>query len=139
MLNKRLYAAYGSNMNLKQMVRRCPNAKVVGKGVILDNKLVFAYKGVATMIPEAGQCVPVVLWEITRACEASLDIYEGYPKLYRKENFAIRMENGMVELAMAYIMNKPYSDILETPTDLYRQTIIEGYNDNGIDLINILK
>lgn len=45
----------------------------------------------------------------------------------------------MVELAMAYIMNKPYSDILETPTDLYRQTIIEGYNDNGIDLINILK
>lgn len=139
MLNKRLYAAYGSNMNLKQMARRCPNAKVVGKGVIQDNKLVFAYKGVATMIPEAGQCVPVVLWEITRACEASLDIYEGYPKLYRKENFAVRMENGMVELAMAYIMNKPYSDILETPTDLYRQTIIEGYNDNGIDLINILK
>lgn len=139
MLNKRLYAAYGSNMNLKQMARRCPNAKVVDKGVIQDNKLVFAYKGVATMIPEAGQCVPVVLWEITRACEASLDIYEGYPKLYRKENVAVRMENGMVELAMAYIMNKPYSDILETPTDLYRQTIIEGYNDNGIDLINILK
>ena len=105
----------------------------------MDNKLVFAYKGVATMIPEAGQSVPVVLWEITRACEASLDIYEGYPKLYKKENFAVRMENGMVELAMAYIMNKPYSDILETPTDLYKQTIIEGYNDNGIDLINILK
>lgn len=139
MLNKRLYAAYGSNMNLKQMARRCPNAKIVGKGVIRDYKLVFAYKGVATLITEAGQSVPVVLWEITRACEVSLDIYEGYPRLYRKENFAVCMENGMVELAMAYIMNKPYSDILETPTDLYRQTIIDGYNDNGIDLINILK
>ena len=28
---KRLYIAYGSNINLEQMANRCPNSKVVGK------------------------------------------------------------------------------------------------------------
>jgi len=29
-MNKKLYIAYGSNLNLPQMADRCPTAKVVG-------------------------------------------------------------------------------------------------------------
>ena len=31
---KRLYIAYGSNINLEQMANRCPNSKVVGKEML---------------------------------------------------------------------------------------------------------
>lgn len=41
MEKRRLYAAYGSNMNIEQMARRCPTARVVGKGVIKGYELVF--------------------------------------------------------------------------------------------------
>ena len=30
-MSKKLYIAYGSNLNLKQMKYRCPTAKFVGK------------------------------------------------------------------------------------------------------------
>lgn len=33
-MSKKLYIAYGSNLNLKQMKYRCPTAKLVGKGTI---------------------------------------------------------------------------------------------------------
>ncbi|MEG0578694.1 MAG: gamma-glutamylcyclotransferase family protein, partial [Niameybacter sp.] len=35
-MNKKIYAAYGSNTNLEQMSHRCPAAKVVGTGIVKD-------------------------------------------------------------------------------------------------------
>ena len=58
----KLYAAYGSNLNIMQMGYRCPTAKVVGIGKILDYKLTF--RGVATIEKEAKKEVPVAVWEI---------------------------------------------------------------------------
>ena len=77
------YIAYGSNMNIEQMSRRCPNAKPIGKTVLKNYKLVF--KGVADIEKSESEEVPIVVWEITKECEKALDIYEGYPRLYRKE------------------------------------------------------
>lgn len=31
---RRLYIAYGSNINLEQMANRCPNSKVIGKEML---------------------------------------------------------------------------------------------------------
>ena len=47
---KRLYIAYGSNINLEQMAFRCPNSKVVGTRMIPDYELEF--RGVATIVPK---------------------------------------------------------------------------------------
>ena len=38
-MKKRLYTAYGSNLNLDQMAMRCPTAKLVGTGVIQNYEL----------------------------------------------------------------------------------------------------
>lgn len=78
-MNKKLYAAYGSNMNLEQMSYRCPAAKVVGTGVVRDYRLTFrgSSRGVANIEHCKDRDVPVVLWEITKACEEALDVYEG--------------------------------------------------------------
>jgi len=39
--NDRLYIAYGSNLNLKQMAHRCPTAKVVGTAMLHNWRLAF--------------------------------------------------------------------------------------------------
>lgn len=40
-MNKTLYLAYGSNLNLEQMAYRCPTAKPVGQVVLKDYQLLF--------------------------------------------------------------------------------------------------
>ena len=40
-MSKKLYIAYGSNLNLKQMKYRCPTAKLIGKGVVENYGLQF--------------------------------------------------------------------------------------------------
>ena len=61
----KLYAAYGSNINLDQMAFRCPNAKVVGTSEIKDYKLIFRGEGNdsswATIELEDNCTVPVLI------------------------------------------------------------------------------
>lgn len=123
----KLYIAYGSNLNILQMGWRCPTAKVVGTGKILDYKLTF--RGVATIEPEKKKEVPVAVWEIKESDEKALDIYEGYPNLYRKEMIEVDMEKGKVQ-AMVYIMNKGTPGL---PSESYFNTIAKGYDDVGFD------
>lgn len=127
MANK-LYVAYGSNLNLAQMAHRCPNAKVVGKGILKDYQLTFRH--VATIEPEKGAETPVGVWEITPACERALDIYEGYPRMYRKETVDVEMMDGTTKQAMVYIMNDGEPSL---PNEYYYGTIRRGYADVGLD------
>jgi gamma-glutamylcyclotransferase (GGCT)/AIG2-like uncharacterized protein YtfP len=132
-MNKKIYIAYGSNLNIRQMKRRCPNANIIGKCILEDYKLEF--RGVANIIKKKGEKVPIGLWEITEECEKALDIYEGYPKLYRKEYININV-NGKEELGMAYVMN--YKTIAP-PSELYYNIIQQGYKDFQISNIALRK
>ncbi len=124
---KRLYLAYGSNINLEQMARRCPNSKVIGTAMIPDYELEF--RGVATIVPKKGAEVPVLMWEIDQQDEINLNHYEGFPRLYRKEIFEMEV-NGKIREGMAYLMN--YKGIAP-PTAQYYNGIKKGYEDNGMD------
>ncbi len=124
---KRLYLAYGSNINLEQMARRCPNSKVIGTAMIPDYELEF--RGVATIVPKKGAEVPVLMWEIDQQDELNLNHYEGFPRLYRKEIFETEV-NGKICEGMAYLMN--YKGIAP-PTAQYYNGIKKGYEDNGMD------
>ncbi len=124
----KLYVAYGSNLNLAQMAKRCPRAKVVGCGVLKDYQLTF--QRVATIEPQIGAETPVGVWEITPSDEQKLDIYEGYPNYYRKETVKVNLPNRTVD-AMVYIMN---SGEPQLPPEGYYRTIEEGYNDVGLDI-----
>ena len=132
-MNNKLYLAYGSNLNLKQMANRCPTAKVVGASQINDHRLLFrgAHAGaVATIEPFKGGNVPVLVWEITPADEAALDRYEGWPFLYRKETIKVKL-GGKTVKAMVYIMNDGRE--FGAPSDFYLHTIAEGYETAGFD------
>ena len=131
--DRKLYVAYGSNLNLAQMAERCPTARVAGAGVMKGWRLLFrgAHAGaVATVEPFEGGSVPVLVWEITSADEAALDRYEGWPFLYRKETVEVKLEDETVQ-AMVYIMNEGRP--LGQPSCYYYTTILEGYQDAGFD------
>jgi gamma-glutamylcyclotransferase (GGCT)/AIG2-like uncharacterized protein YtfP len=129
----KLYIAYGSNLNLEQMAFRCPYAAALGGGVLPDYKLLFRGSNgaaVATVEPEKGESVPVLLWEITPRDEEALDRYEGWPHLYRKETAAVRYGEKLVE-AMVYVMNEGRP--LGLPGNFYFNTILAGYESAGFD------
>lgn len=126
--NIKLYVAYGSNLNVEQMKRRCPTAEIVGAGELRDWELSF--RRVATIEPKKGAVTPVGVWRIKARDEWALDRYEGFPHLYRKENVEVKMKSGETIRAMVYIMNsgKP-----EPPFMIYYLTIQTGYKDFGLD------
>lgn len=128
-----MYAAYGSNMNIKQMEKRCPRAKIYGVGKLHDYSLVFRGKGHANIEKAKGKEVPIVLWQITPTCEEELDKYEEYPHYYIKENIVVSREDELYE-CLVYVMGLDYKNKRISPANDYVETIREGYRDNQIDL-----
>lgn len=132
-MSKRLYVAYGSNLNIRQMKHRCPTAKLYGTGEIRDYELQFKGRpdsAFATIAPKEGGSVPVAVWEIQARDEMSLDRYEGYPSHYFKQNVPVQLDGEEVN-AMVYIMNLKMGFGLPSP--YYYQTVHEGYNDCELD------
>lgn len=132
-IGNKLYIAYGSNLNLGQMERRCPYAVPIGPAELSGYQLLFRGGNgcsVATVEPQEGSSVPVLLWEITPRCEEALDHYEGWPRLYRKERVTVSVDGKPVE-AMVYIMN---SGQLGTPGESYYNSIAVGYETAGFDV-----
>ena len=127
MKRRKLYIAYGSNMNKEQMKKRCPNAIPVGTAILENYKLEF--RGVANIIKSQGSQVPIALWEITDECEIALDRYEGYPRLYGKKYIMLDV-NGKRRKGMVYVMNLKG---IAMPNMTYFHTIKQGYKDFKID------
>jgi len=98
------YFAYGSNMDVQQMAVRCPDAVVVGTACLPGHRFLINTHGVATVVPAQGEAVHGVLWEVSKADEASLDRYEGVKsRLYRKEIVKVRQEGGNLKAALIYL------------------------------------
>lgn len=134
-----LYLAYGSNLHLLQMARRCPTAKVFGTALLNGYRMLFrgnGWGGVATVERDAESSVPVLLWEIQPADEAALDRYEGYPTLYKNATETV-MLNGQPVDAMFYVMTEGHE--LCEPSPSYYAVIREGYKMHGFDLAVLKK
>ena len=66
-MEKRLYVAYGRNLNILQMKQRCPTAKLCGTGTVENYQLQFKGRpqsAFATISPKEGSSVPVAVWEL---------------------------------------------------------------------------
>lgn len=120
----KLYFAYGANLNKDSMKYRCPDAVEVMPFYLKDWRLSFS--GVATILPSPGEQVPGALWAITEACEKSLDRFESYPTLYRKEQI---QADGMEFMAYAMNHDEPWQ-----PDINYLMTIAEGYENWSLPL-----
>ena len=120
--NARIYFAYGSNINQKQMAFRCNDALPVAIAYVRDFRFIINSMGVATIIPVSGLVVRGVLWQISKSDEDELDIYEGVSSnLYTKErcNVSVVDENidALVYIATNSELGSPRKNYLETITD----------------------
>ena len=108
-----LYFGYGSNMWLDQMNRRCPENKYIGTAVLQDwlvgylstcllvissttsNRCwIINQRGYANVIPSSGNYVYGFIYELNTKNEASLDVYEGAPRIYDKKIHPVQLRTS---------------------------------------------
>ena len=106
-----LYAAYGSNMDPAQMLRRCPSSPHTGTGWIQGWRLTFGAEefgwegAMATLVPDGEQSVFVALYDLTDVDERTLDAWEGADHgLYRKLHLRVNTLAGD-EVAYVYVLD----------------------------------
>ena len=132
------YLAYGSNLNVNTMYRRCPDAEIAGTATIKDYRLLFKGSKTGSFLtiePCKGMTVPVGVWSVSDYDERMLDQYEGFPTFYYKKTMRLTMtdENGKRKRidAFAYIMHE--NRLPGIPSNLYMRICAEGYRDFGFD------
>jgi hypothetical protein len=118
-----LYFAYGANLNLTTMGKRCPSAVPLKVTTLTGWKMVF--HGAADIIPAPRSCVYGALYRITPADKAALDRYEGVERgVYTDILFA---DGG--NTIFAYHMDCEITEKLSPPTEKYLRIIRQGYLD----------
>ena len=101
------YFSYGSNMDLAQMVERCPGSVVIGRATLPDHEFRIAAGGYGTVVPSPGAVVHGILWNLPEEDEAALDVYEDLANgFYRKVARDVRA-GGAPQPAMMYIAADP--------------------------------
>ena len=122
-----LYFAYGSNLNLFQMKRRCKDSIFLNKINLKDFRLTFRSKYRAADIePKKNSIVPGGLFDISKSDEKKLDVYEDYPSLYRKFYFTYY---GKKVMTYTMVNKTPF----RFPTERYLNVVKRGYKDCGLD------
>lgn len=116
------------------MSYRCPGATVAFTGYLINWKLL--YRGsrtgsYATVKRRKGSKVPVAVWNIDSKNEKALDLYEGYPRFYKKRNVFVQLKDRTRKKAMIYLL--PDSATVGKPSDYYVRTVLQGYVDMGFD------
>jgi Gamma-glutamyl cyclotransferase, AIG2-like len=90
-----LYFAYGSNMNVEAMARRCPRSKALGLGRLERHRLAVMREGWLTAVRDPSSAVQGVLWSLALSDIAALDRYEGLSQgLYAKLTQPVIAERG---------------------------------------------
>lgn len=126
-----LYVAYGSNMNIRQMARRCPEADPIEAVTLVGWRLVM--RGAADIERDRRSDTPAALWRLTPRCLAALDVYEGFPHLYVRAQIQANRQDGSRVSAMVYLMRGRMRRPHRPGTRPYVKSIIEGYEDFEID------
>ena len=126
------YFAYGSNLNLFQMKKRCKDSVFLKKINLKDFRLTFRSKYRAADIePKKNSFVTGGLFEISKSDEKKLDVYEDYPILYKKYYFYYY---GKKVMTYTMVKKTPF----KFPTERYLNIVKRGYKDCNLDL-KILK
>ena len=122
-----LYFAYGSNLNLSQMKRRCKDSVFLKKINLENFRLTFRSRYRAADIEsKKNSLVPGGLFEISKSDEKKLDLYEDYPILYKKYYFIL---DGRKVMTYTMVKKTPF----RFPTERYLNIVKRGYLDCKLD------
>ena len=99
------YFAYGANIDVHAMQRRCPTAVCTGTALLHDHRPTAMREGWLTIAHEAGWSTPGLLWTLQPSDIDALDIYEDIEiGLYVKERRLVTCSADDTPLdAMVYL------------------------------------
>jgi len=138
---KRPYFAFGSNLSLNQMRKRCPSHQLVGIAVLANHRVVCnkaKSDGVnycAGIIKSPGDEVLGALYKLTPSDIRRLDkeegCWEGTEHYFRDAvDFNVRnLATGIVINAFTYFVAKPVPP--KKPATEYAEIIFDGCHDHG--------
>jgi gamma-glutamylcyclotransferase (GGCT)/AIG2-like uncharacterized protein YtfP len=96
--------AYGSNMDVQAMARRCPGAKFLGRARLPRHRVALMPDGFATVVRDPAATAHGVLWEMSFGNLAALDRYEGIAEgAYVKVSQPVLREGASPVRALVYI------------------------------------
>jgi phage replication-related protein YjqB (UPF0714/DUF867 family) len=122
------YFAYGSNLCVWQMARRCPGAVNPRPAMLADHDWLINERGVATVEPFDGSHVHGVVWQVTDHDLATLDSAEGVPLRYRRDRLTVHTDDGPAE-AWVYIDHRIQPG---APRPGYLERVVDGALHHGL-------
>ena len=136
-MKKRLYFAYGSNLDQAQMKRRCPRARLLGKAVLPMHKLTFGGHSrmwggaVATVKRDRNCSVDGLLYEMPKADLDRLDGFEGCPGSYLRVRRVVYDDRERARRPLLYIQRQAIREGM--PSAKYFMVLVEAYDKLGYD------
>ncbi|MBX7447970.1 poly-gamma-glutamate hydrolase family protein [Mycolicibacterium sp. 3033] len=128
MLARHHYFAYGSNLSVRQMAQRCPDATDPQPATLADHDWLINERGVATVEPQPGGVVHGVVWRVSDHDLATLDSAEGVPLRYRRDALMVHTARGR-RTAWVYIDHRVEPG---PPRPGYLERILEGAQQHGL-------
>jgi phage replication-related protein YjqB (UPF0714/DUF867 family) len=122
------YFAYGSNLCVRQMAQRCPDAVDPRPAVLGDHDWLINQRGVATVEPFTGTHVHGVVWQVSDHDLATLDRVEGVPLRYRRNQLTVQTGDGPSD-AWVYIDHRVDPG---PPRPGYLERIVGGAVHHGL-------
>jgi gamma-glutamylcyclotransferase (GGCT)/AIG2-like uncharacterized protein YtfP len=129
-----LYAAYGSNLDPRQMLLRAPHSPHRGTGWLRGWRLTFGgeeigWEGaVATLAEDYAESVFVSIYDLTSADENALDEWEGVTTdLYRKIRVRVETLDGTA-LCYVYVLNSFEGG---SPSQRYLEIMVNAAREAG--------
>jgi gamma-glutamylcyclotransferase (GGCT)/AIG2-like uncharacterized protein YtfP len=97
-----LYFAYGANMDVTAMAKRCPSSQPIGLARLPRHRWIISTDGYANVVRDARREVHGMLWELALSDVPVLDRFEDVPRLYRKVNQPVISTAG-IRRALVYV------------------------------------
>lgn len=135
------YFAYGSNLDLARMFRRCPSARVLGPARLSGFDLRFAghsrrwNASTATIAPGRGEVVGI-LYELDDDALCRLDAFEGAPHVYTRDCQEVITDHGDCVEAVVYAL--PPSIRAGAPDPDYVRLMLHGLRRWGLPVDGVL-
>ncbi|MDX1582226.1 MAG: gamma-glutamylcyclotransferase family protein [Thermoanaerobaculia bacterium] len=130
--------AYGSNLDSKQMRRRCPSARIVSSARLPGHRLAFTrYStnwsgGVADVVPDPESEVWGLVWRIASNEIEILDRYEIVPTGYVRRLLPIATPGGVRRTAWTYQVARKATHV--PPPTRYVDILLRACDDHGFPL-----
>lgn len=125
--------AYGHNTNTETIKHRCPNAKLVGTGVLENFEMTF--NKFSNIQNHDGHKVYGIVWSVSHRDLLTLDNDEDLHQHYNRIPVEVHTKHGTIA-ASAYVMDPDYNPQVPPPKD-YVNHIVQGYKEHGLPVEQI--